>query len=103
MKICRNILIFMMVLGFTGTGFCFDEGKEKDQIKKDFGYVQKEKGEQDEFARYNSYGAESTFDKYKRLFWAYNGHYYLIGFIVLVILKQMYAKKKRKQRARIYR
>ncbi|MDM8540684.1 hypothetical protein QUF90_06315 [Desulfococcaceae bacterium HSG9] len=98
MKMMRMISIISVLL-FYGS-VCIAAGDESDQVKKDFGYVDKD--EVSTGKEGVSGGLGYSLDS--MIYWARvnNVIYYVAGFIVLLILRGFLKKRKQKKKNRIY-
>jgi len=97
MKMIRMISITLVLL-FCGSVCIATE--DADKIKKDFGYVDKDKVSTGKEGASSGFG--DTLDEI--IYWARvnNVIYYVAGFIVLLILRGFLKKRKEKKRNRIY-
>lgn len=97
MQIIRVIGVILVVL-LCGSGFTAAEDAE--QVKKDFGYVDKDEVGAGKEAASESIGG--TFENI--IYWARvnNVIYYVAGFIGLLVLRGILKKRKQKKRSRIY-
>ncbi len=98
MKMMRMISIILVLL-FYGS-VCIAAGDDADQVKKDFGYM--DKNEVSAGKEGVSSGFGDSLDDI--IYWARVNDviYYVAGFIALLVLRGFLKKRKQKKKSRIY-
>ena len=98
MKMMRMISFILVFLCYGSV--CIATEDDPDQVKKDFGYVDKDEISAGKEGASSGFGG--TFDEI--IYWAQvnNVIYYAAGFIALLILRSFLKKRKKKKRSRIY-
>ena len=98
MKIMHMISVVLVLL-FYGS-VCIATDDDADQVKKDFGYVDKDEVSTGKEGASSGFGG--TIDEI--IYWARvnNVIYYVAGFIALLILRSILKKRKQKKKSRIY-
>jgi len=98
MKMIHMITIFLVIL-FYGS-VCTATEDDPDQIKKDFGYVDKDEVRTGKDGA--SGGLSGSFEDI--IYWARvnNVIYYVAGFIALFVIRGFLKKRKQKKKSRIY-